>query len=54
MTEDEAQSIVDVYTKMWPFSRLTPEEMKKLEEAYSVLIKKARKDVLKDVGDAPL
>lgn len=37
MTVEEAKEIVDLYTKMWPFSRLENKEIMKLEQAYKVL-----------------
>lgn len=49
MTPQQAQEIVDRYTKMWPFSRLTQEQMKEIEEAYKILKQKG----LDDLGESP-
>lgn len=49
VTPQQAQEIVDRYTKMWPFSRLTQEQMKEIEEAYKILKQKG----LEDLGESP-
>jgi len=45
MTPQEAKEIVDLYTKMWPFSRLDNKEIMKLEQAYKVLKQAAIDDL---------
>ena len=51
MTPKEAQEIVDRYTKMWPFSRLTQEQMNEIETAYKVLREKAQQDMFDQLGE---
>lgn len=36
MTPEQAQRIIDTY-RVWPFQRLTPEQVKELEKAYKLL-----------------
>lgn len=49
MTVKQAQEIVDRYTRMWPFTRLTSEQVKEVEEAYKVL----KQQKLEDMGESP-
>lgn len=51
MTPKQAQEIVDRYTKMWPFSRLTTEQMREIEQAYKVLRDKAEQDMFDELGE---
>jgi len=51
MTPKQAQEIVDRYTKMWPFSRLTTEQMREIEQAYKVLRDKAQQDMFDELGE---
>jgi len=37
MTVEQAREIIERATKMWPFSRLTKEQMTDLDEAYKVV-----------------
>lgn len=51
MTPQQAQEIVDRYTKMWPFSRLTQEQLTDIEKAYKILRDKAQQDLLDQLGE---
>lgn len=51
MTPKQAQEIVDRYTKMWPFSRLTTEQMAEIEQAYKVLKEKSQQDMFDQLGE---
>ena len=51
MTPKQAQEIVDRYTKMWPFSRLSQEQMDEIEKAYKVLREKAQQDMFDQLGE---
>lgn len=49
MTAQEAQEIIEMYHKWWPFTRLTEEQMKQLEQAHKTL----RQKEINDLGEPP-
>ena len=50
MTPQQAQEIVNQY-RVWPFQRLTPEQVKELEKAYKVLQNKQKEDLFEQLGE---
>lgn len=50
MTPEQAQEVVNRY-RVWPFQRLTPEQVKELEKAYTVLRNKQKDDVFEQLGE---
>lgn len=51
MTLKQAQEIVDRYNKMWPFTRLTSEQLTEIEKAYKILREKAQQDMFDELGE---
>lgn len=49
MTLQEATDIIHYVTQMWPFQRLTQEELKEVEKAYSVI----KQEQMKALGEPP-
>lgn len=50
MTPEQAQEVVNRY-RVWPFQRLTPEQVKELEQAYKVLRNKQQEDMFNSLGE---
>lgn len=50
MTQEQANEIIARY-RVWPFQRLTPEQVTELEQAYKVVRHQQQQDMFDTLGE---